>query len=334
MTLLVTGATGSVGSNVVAQALAAGQHVRALVRAEADAARLTALGAEAVRGDVTDPASLAAAADGVSGVVHCAAQIGGSWSTATAQDFEDVNQCGTINVLDAARTAGAERVVVVLSAIVCDPTETVTERSRLVPIVDGGSAYVRTKLAAYYEGMARAARGDGIRFVVPAGIYGPTPFPERALVPTIFTGTLLRAWRGEITRYLPNPISWVLAADVAAVCLAALDRGRRGARYLAMGRPEDTSSLPAFCNAFLAAVGSQRRVTEFDPRAEDAAADAEFGGMRALVRDSYPEPPFDNAVTTAELGVAMTSLADGLEQTAAWLQELGMISSADAPVPR
>jgi len=61
--------------------------------------------------------------------------------------------------------------------------------------------------------MARVSRGAEITLVVPAGIYGPSLFPERALVPTIFTGTLMKAATGELTRYLrhrmvrPRPVS-------------------------------------------------------------------------------------------------------------------------------
>ena len=261
----MTGATGSVGSNVCRLATARGMSVRALVRAGSDVEPLARCGVEPVIGDVTDGDSLAAAARGVRGVIHCAAQIGGTWSTAEPGDYEAVNQWGTINVLDAAQAAGAARTVVLLSAVVGDRRVTATERSPIAAISPANSPYLRTKLAAYYEGMARAARGVDVNFVVPGGVYGPTPMVERALVPTIFTGTLLMAARGELRRYLPMPIPWVLAEDVADIALLALERGRPARRYLAMGRPEDTCSLPQFCNTFLELAGIDQRVEEFDP---------------------------------------------------------------------
>ena len=217
--ILVTGATGSVGGNVCRLAAARGIDVRALVRPGSAVDTLVALGVEPVVGDVTDRASLDVASRGVDGVVHCAAQIGGTWSTAEPKDFEAVNQRGTINVLDAAQAAGAARTVVLLSAVVNDRRVTATETSPIAPLETSNSPYLRTKLAAYYEGMARAARGVDVNFVVPGGVYGPTPLVERALVPTIFTGTLLMAARGELRRYLPMPIPWVLAEDVADIAL-------------------------------------------------------------------------------------------------------------------
>ena len=320
MLILVTGATGSVGSNVCRLAAARGIAVRALVRPGSDADPLAQCGAEPVVGDVTDRGSLATATRGVDGVIHCAAQIGGTWSTAGPQDYEAVNQWGTINVLDAAQAAGASRTVVLLSAVVGDRRVTTTEDSPIAPIAPENSPYLRTKLAAYYEGMARAARGADIRFVVPGGIYGPTPMVERALVPTIFTGTLLMAARGELRRYLPMPIPWVLAEDVADIALRALERGRRRSSLPGDGRPDDTCSLPQFCNTFLEMAGIDHRVEEFDPTGPGASTDPEFGSMVAMLQASYPSPSHDPSRTTAELGRAPTPLRDGLDATLTWLR--------------
>ena len=314
----MTGATGSVGSNVCRLAAGRGIAVKALVRPGSDAGPLRQCGVEPVVGDVTDRDSLAAAARGVDGVIHCAAQLGGTWSTARPEDYEAVNQWGTINVLDA---AGAARTVVLLSAVVGDRRLTATETSPIATISPTNSPYLRTKLAAFYEGMARAARGADINFVVPGGVYGPTPILERALAPTIFTGTLLMAARGELRRYLPMPISWVLAEEVADVALRALEHGRPARRYLAMGRPEDTCSLPQFCNTFLELAGIDHRVEEFDPSGPGVATDPEFGSMATLMQDSYPSPSHDPARTTTELGRRPTSLRDGLSATLMWLRD-------------
>ncbi len=310
-TILVTGSTGSVGSNVCRLAARPGRRVRALVRPGTEPAPLIQCGAEPVIGDVTDPYSVDLAMDGVDGVVHCAAQIGGTWSTARPEDYEAVNHQGSVNVLDAAERAGVRRIVMLLSAILFDPSQTVTEDSRVVPAGPADSPYVRTKRAAYDEGMARVSRGTEIAFVVPAGIYGPSLFLERALVPTIFTGTLMKTATGELTRYLPMPISWVLAEDVADIALRALDRGRSGARYLAMGRAEDARSIPAFCNTFLELAGIHRRVAEVHPGGA-AGDDPEFGPMTRMIRENYPTPPHDCARTTAELGRPPTPLTEGL----------------------
>lgn len=70
MRILVTGASGWIGSASVKELIAAGHHVLGLARSDASAERIAALGAEAVRGSLDDPASLRGAAAQAEGVVH------------------------------------------------------------------------------------------------------------------------------------------------------------------------------------------------------------------------------------------------------------------------
>jgi uncharacterized protein YbjT (DUF2867 family) len=104
--ILVTGGTGFVGSRIVHALRAEGRDVRALVRRRESAAHLASLGVELVTGDVTDPASLAAAADGCTHVVHLVAILKGK-----PHDFERVMTRGTQNVIAAAKGAGIDRFV-------------------------------------------------------------------------------------------------------------------------------------------------------------------------------------------------------------------------------
>jgi len=120
--ILVTGGTGFVGHAIVHELRAQGRDVRALVRDPLRAERLASWHAELATGDVTDPASLAAAMDGCTHVVHLVAIIRGSDA-----DFERVMIRGTQNVIAAAREAGIERFVL-MSAL--GTTETTRE---LVP---------------------------------------------------------------------------------------------------------------------------------------------------------------------------------------------------------
>jgi dihydroflavonol-4-reductase len=328
-TVLVTGATGLAGSNACRLGLERGYRIRALVRNKGDVEPLEKLGAESASGDITNPESLDQAMRDVTHVIHCAAVLGGTWSTATPEEIMDANMRGAINVLAAAERAGVQRTIMFSSVAICDWSETLTEASRILPIGAEASPYARAKVATYYESMARAARGQFVATVIPGGIYGPSPLVERALVPTSVNCTLLDGATGKLERYLPFVMPWVYAEDAANIALNALEKGKSGARYLAVGRLADAASFPAICNRFSEMVGSAHRVDEFDPTASPPAAGTgqgdDYSNMMRYVVQSRPDPLFDSSVTSRELEITPTSVDEGLARTVSWLRELGKV---------
>ncbi|HXH96834.1 MAG TPA: NAD-dependent epimerase/dehydratase family protein [Gaiellaceae bacterium] len=106
MTVLVTGATGFVGSHVAHALRARETPVRALVRRPERARRLAAWGVDLIQGDVTQAASLDAACEGVDAIVHLVAIIRGR-----REEFERIMAQGTRDLVAAARAAGVRRFV-------------------------------------------------------------------------------------------------------------------------------------------------------------------------------------------------------------------------------
>src|SRR5690349_18951818 len=99
MTILITGGSGFLGSHVAEQLSRAGRSVRALVRKSSDTSFLRTLpGVELVEGAVDDRASVLAAAQGVTGIVHAAGLV----KAKTPEDFNRVNAGGTENLIAAA----------------------------------------------------------------------------------------------------------------------------------------------------------------------------------------------------------------------------------------
>ena len=220
MRVLVTGATGLVGSNVGRLLVERGDEVRALVRPTAGTAELATLGVELVEGDVTDPISVERAAEGCDGAIHCAAMLGGA--SQDLDEFRAVNVGGTANVLDAA----LPRTVVLSTTTFFDmDTQPITETS---PVADVSSddPYTITKREAFLAITARSRRGQDVIVVVPGGIYGPAPVVERALAPTSFNRAVLSALRGRLTRYVRFPIPWVYVDDVARAPCSRSTGGR------------------------------------------------------------------------------------------------------------
>ena len=115
MPVLVTGATGFLGSHVVDLLLKRGESVRALVRPGEAADRLARAGVEIRRGDLWDPASLEAAVRGVDRVLHCAARTG-VWGPRS--EFERTNVRGVQTLMELALASGVRRFVHVSSIAV------------------------------------------------------------------------------------------------------------------------------------------------------------------------------------------------------------------------
>lgn len=163
-TILVTGATGKVGSRLLKRLAQRGDHLRALVR---DATRAAALGndqVELVEGDLLDRGSLDNAVRGVDAVVHCAAFFRG----ATPEQAHAVNERGTRHLADAARAACVARFIFTSTGLIYGPKggHLAGEDDACAPV----DAYPLSKLAA--ERMLLALDDLDVRVLRLPFVYG------------------------------------------------------------------------------------------------------------------------------------------------------------------
>lgn len=224
MHVLITGGTGFIGSRLALACVQAGEDVRVLAQTntpaeEANARLLQEQGMEVALGSVTDTASLAAAMNGVQVVYHLAA----AQHEANVPDahFHDVNVTGTRNVMEAAITAGAQRVVhgSTIGVYRATPGETTTNSTPLEP----DNIYGKTKLLG--EAVVRSF-GDRM----PAAIirisetYGPGDRRLHKLFAGIKRGRFPFIGRGENLHHLVYIDDLVTALRQGAVAETAIGR--------------------------------------------------------------------------------------------------------------
>jgi dTDP-glucose 4,6-dehydratase len=201
--VLVTGASGFIGSHLVEHLVGAGHTVRAFVRYNGrdDRGHLDRLpheiqrSIEVVRGDLKDPSILRAAVAGQEWVLHLGALIAIPYSYQNPLDVVQTNVDGTANLLEACRACDS------LERIVLTSTSEVYGSARYVPIdeahpLQGQSPYAATKIAADALGISyHRAFGLPVSILRPFNTFGPRQ-SARAVIPTIIS----QALSGEIVR--------------------------------------------------------------------------------------------------------------------------------------
>ncbi len=235
MKVLVTGAAGFLGSHVVRALARRSFTVRALARPARPRAALSGLDVEIREGDLLDESSLRNACRGVEAVVHCAARVG-YWSR-IAHEQRAVNVEGTARLLRAMVAADVGRCVHVssiatigfLEATRTEPPQGRLDESHVWNPYALRIGYVSTKKDAEERALAAAWAGLHVVVVNPCMLLGPR-FDGAG------PGTLVRRIGNGALKWIPpGGTSVADVEDVAAGCVRALERGRRGERYILGG---------------------------------------------------------------------------------------------------
>jgi farnesol dehydrogenase len=320
--VLLTGGTGFLGKNVARRLAAAGHSLRLLARGSS---RLEGLptDAEIVRGDVVDAPSLRMAADGCDAVVHMAAMVK-MWTTDRSQ-FDRVNVDGLRHVLDAAEAAGA-RVVYTSSFMALGPAGPTPGDESLVHRGGARNDYERTKAAADVIAREAAAAGRDIVILYPGVVYGPGDLTDGNIVVKMVSDHLAGRFPGIIG---PGDRLWCYSYvdDVVEGHLAALERGRKGERYVLGGENVPMDGL----FQTLHAVSGTRPPRFHIPYPVASALGYALVGWAELTG----QPPllthevvgvfrehwaYSSAKAERELGYRSRPLRDGLERTIEWLR--------------
>lgn len=250
MKVLVTGATGFLGSHLVDRLVGRGDEVRALVRRSSDTSHLKILDVAIFEGDVTQPETLRPAVEGVEAVYHTAAKVS-DW--APWREFEMTTIYGTRNVLRAAASAGVSRFLHVSTDAVYALRALrgrITEDSPLERRFGLLDYYRRSKAAA--ERIARCYQRSGVMGVTilrPGLLLGER---DRTIYPGAveFLESSTAAYLGDGNNRLP----YVYVGDVAEACILGVTEPQGAGRIYNVASDEPVTQRDLF-DAVAAAAG-------------------------------------------------------------------------------
>lgn len=318
---LVTGVSGFLGWHVARLLVERGHSVRALCR---QSSVVQEVGVERVTGDLRDRASLDRAVAGCGLVFHVAADYR-LWAKDSTVLYTS-NVDGTRNLLEAAESAGVDRVVYT-STVGCIgiPKQGTGDESTPVSIEDMAGHYKRSKWLAEQIALEKARQG------FPVVIVNPTaPVGDHDWKPTPTGKIVVDFLKDRMPAYIDTGLNIVDADDTAAGHLLAAERGRVGERYI-LGA--ENLTLGEILQR-LAVIAGKRA-----PRMKIPYAVAYAAGVAstawANLTGNEPLAPLEgvkmarkkmfasHAKASRELGYAPGSAGTALEKAVRWFRENG-----------
>ena len=324
--ILVTGASGFVGS-AVARALAArGDDVSVLMRESSPRTNIADIDCRVVLGDMRDVASMTKAMDGARYVFHVAADYR-LWARDPSEIVRN-NLDGARAVMEAARVTGAERVVYTSSVAALKPVAGVaadeTSRHSEATVI---GAYKKSKLVA--ERFVERMASEGLPVVI---VSPSTPIGPRDVKPTPTGRVIVQAANGGIPAFVDTGLNLVHVDDVASGHLLALESGRIGENYILGG--EDVR-LKDMLGVIAPLVGRKPPRVQLPrgplyPLAYGAEAMARVTGKEPFLtadalRMSKHHMFFSSAKAKAELGFSARPYVRGIEDALNWFRAAGYI---------
>jgi dihydroflavonol-4-reductase len=324
--ILVTGASGFLGSAIAVALRACGHHVRLLVRPTSPRTNLLP-GDSLCEGDLRDRASITHALKGVRLLFHAAADYR-LWAR-NPEEIVQNNVEGTRLLMEEAMRVGVERIVYTSSVATLKPIEggAATEEHRLAEDEAIG-AYKRSKVAA-----ERLVETMVHREGLPAVIVNPTtPIGPRDVRPTPTGRIIIEAALGRMPGFVDTGLNLAHVDDVAAGHIAALERGQIGERYILGGENVFLADMLADIARLVGRPPPRLKIPRAAvyPAAYAAEAFARISGVEPFItlnglRMARHHMFFDDAKARRELGYASRPCREGLSDAIAWFRAHGRL---------
>jgi dihydroflavonol-4-reductase len=331
--VLITGASGFIGSAVARALQARDAKLVVLVEPDADDRNLKDIDAERIVADIRDTAAVRAACQGTRFVFHLAAMYR-FWAR-DPRVIYDVNVGGTLSVLDGARAEGCERLVYTSTVGVLGLDQTrhgvPADETGTVNIAHLFGHYKRSKFIAEHEVLRAAAQGLDVCIVLPTfplgpGDLAPTPTGKKVVVDFL---------NGRLPAFVDTAMNVVHVDDLARGHVAALEHGGRGRSYILGGEnltmramlqalasytglPMPRFAIPRELALGVGAASTlvQGRLLRREPRVPLEAA-----------RMSATKMIFNDDRARAEIGHTSRPAREAIEESARWFADHGYVSA-------
>lgn len=326
MKILVTGASGFLGTNIVHECLAKKHTVRAFSLPGRGVSYIEKKGVEIVYGDVADADAVARAMKGVDALIHAAGDTG-FWKRRFERQRR-TNVDGVRTVMDAALAAGVRRVVhtSTVDSLGYNPEGLTDEKWNSYNYAGTGYNYADTKREGERISLSYLARGLNVVVINPGSMIGPFDH-------TLQFGRLFMDLRdGKVPAVLPGGAPWAHVGEVARAHVTALAKGRPGERYICGGVNESYRRVFA---VIAASVGA--RPPRFTMRPWMTVA---YGYLMEFIANFTRRPPelnpgqarymsvfpkYDSSKAERELGFKIISLEEMVADAGRWYVENGFL---------
>lgn len=327
--IVVTGAAGHLGNNLVRRLVGGDEQVRCLLLPAECTLPLAGLDVEVLRGDVRDLAGLMGIVAGARLVYHLASVI--SIAGAPPRLMAEVNVDGARNVATVCLEAGVGRMVHVSSihalreppaGVAFDEGQPFEPAAIRMPY---GNSKARGTLAVLE--VARQGRGLDVVVACPTGVIGPHDYR-----PSEMGQLILDYAAGRLPATVRGAYDFVDVRDVADGLIGVAGGGRGGEHYILSGEQISVRQIVALLREL---IGERGRCPELPGWMADVAAWASpvyyrlSGGRPRLTRDALETLRSNSLVShakaTALFGYAPRPLAESLADTVAWFEAAGRL---------
>lgn len=320
--VLVTGADGFIGSHLVEMLVRRGYSTRAFVMYNSmnswgwldQSPKEISDEIEVVSGDVRDSNSIEGSMKGVDIVLHLAALISIPFSYQAPDSYIQTNVTGTLNVLQAARRRGVER-------IVSTSTSEVYGTAQFVPITEdhplnAQSPYAATKVGSDQMALSfHRSFGTPVAVLRPFNTYGPRQ-SARAVIPTIISQIAAGSREIRLGSLAPTR-DFTFVRDTARGFVQAMECDAAVGRVTNIGSGFEIS-IAETASAIAEAMGVEVVVVQDEARLRPQASEVErlFAGTRAAEEMFGWAPEFGGR----------DGFVRGLAETAEWFQNPGNLA--------